>query len=198
MLYLENMSCVENKGQDFFRRLKSVEKRARTSMSLVSVTSVPMYTFSDVLRYYGAGGCKVLLVDAEGSDCAILHSMIGACQANRFIWPLIVQFETRGHAGVDEEKAMIWRLLDYDYVLLDFSGGATLVLRSALNLCPKLRWWADSYFSYTCVSCRWYFPPSRCKSEMSFCGFSHWWYTNKFTQDGYRRWEWYCLRCSYL
>ena len=69
MLYLENMSCVENKGQEFFRRLKSVEKRARTSMSLVSVTSVPMYTFSDVLRYYGAGGCKVLLVDAEGSDC---------------------------------------------------------------------------------------------------------------------------------
>ena len=47
-------------------------------------------------------GCEVLIIDVEGAECAIVHSMAATVRDMKIAWPRVVRFETMGHANTWE------------------------------------------------------------------------------------------------
>ena len=126
MAYLENMSHIGFSNEQFDSSIEYIRSLSNTKMSLKERRKVQLYTFDDVLNQSNASGCEILVIDAEGGDCAILRSMLAACQSHCFAWPRVIRFETRGHGDVKEtdgvEAAMVKTLQEIGYVLLQ---GAT-------------------------------------------------------------------------
>ena len=93
---------------------------------------VSCYTFEKVLEMHSARGCEVLVIDAEGADCAILRSMVSCFRTHRYPWPRVIRFETRGVAsaeaglrgcsGCEEEEDVIRKLQQEGYLLVGEGG----------------------------------------------------------------------------
>ena len=112
-----------------------------------------------------ATGCDILIVDAEGADCAIVNGMITMCQKGFSNWPTLLRYETRaenydlygrpaeGGANPEEEN-MIVTLQKEGYLVLEVGGDATLIYGP--NLTPSDRClgeWANYHYSLTCCVC---------------------------------------------
>lgn len=201
LAYLENMSSVGTPHCDFQANIKKVSRLAGTEEELVEERSVPMYTFYDVLALHKASSCDVLVIDAEGADCAILRSVLDACRRQGVTWPRVLRFETRGHADLTEEQeeATIERLQDEGYLVLDVGGDATLVYGPALQSSSRLARWSDKHFTLTCYSCKWRALPSSpgFAAEVG-AGYSQWRGTAEHRASGlgseYQ--PWCCLKCA--
>ena len=99
-LFSTEVSAVGGPHPDFEFNAARVQQLAGVHDSLLEERSVPCYTFEKVLKMHSAKGCEVLVIDAEGADCAILRSMVGCCRARRCPWPRVIRFETRGSIQV--------------------------------------------------------------------------------------------------
>ena len=128
---------------------------------------------------YNTSGCEVLLVDAEGADCAIVRSVFQACKRKKMGWPSVIRFETRGVAGMkgpcEEEEMIVQQLQEKGYLLVEAGGDATLLYASAVQSSPALANWADKWFPLECYSCGWWTYPSMLDfSGMVGHGYSQW------------------------
>ena len=147
---------------------------------------MPCYTFGGVLGQHNAAGCEILVVDAEGVDCAIVRSMIDACSSGRSKWPAIVRYETR---GLDRhlEESTLRRLQIEGYLVLDVSGDVTAVHGPRFRASSALRQWADKHFWLACYVCGWQAWPSQPSfDEMVGQGSTQWFGTTQ-DQEALRR-----------
>ena len=75
-------------------------------------------------------GCKLRIMDAEGHDMALLHSMLAYCKERLWCgfceWPHMIQFETMDHCnnmeGFGAELGIITALEADNYVLVHYSN----------------------------------------------------------------------------
>ena len=89
-------------------------------------------------------GCEVLVIDTEGSDAAILRSMIEYCQRTPSAWPDLIQFETMGHCDEKEGWGTEWGVIEMlqkkGYMLVNTGRhNSHLVLGSALDTEQRLQ-----------------------------------------------------------
>ena len=185
--YLENMSCtsIGNAQEAFISYIREAERLSATSITLLDKRTVPALTFDYIFTAHNIKGCEVLVIDAEGADCAILKSMIDICTHNGIMWPWVVQFEAQGHAGQGNEEAMLCTLQSHGYLLLSADWNLTLVHGPTLSNHSRLCKWADLHFTLQCSLCK------RCARPSS----------NTFAKDvgkGRSQWrwdEWSCKWC---
>ena len=120
---------------------------------------------------HSANGCEVLIVDAEGADCAILRSMLACCQTQQCPWPRVIRFETWGWEDEEErlsecseckeEEAVIQTLQQEEYLLVQACRDATLLHGPAVRRSEALAAWADQHFLLTCYVCEYKLWPSK-------------------------------------
>ena len=142
-----------------------------------------------------ARGCQVLLVDAEGSDCAILRSMMHTCKRGEMPWPWVIHFETCGHCDTKEhdkvEEQTVMDLQKEGYLLVYAGRDSTLLHEPALRAERGLPLWADEHFTLRCDACGWLAWPSHPGfKEQAGTGFGHW----QGSEQCSRRWRcnWCC------
>ena len=195
--YLENMSSIELPHPDFKDSTQKIQKLACISSELLEKRSVPSHSFQDILEMHNCTGCELLVIDAEGADCAILSSMAAAVQNMVNVqWPFVIRFETMGHAdkreSVGHEKGTVqWLRRDAGYILLEVGQDVTLVHGKSLSNSTHLQAWADKYFTLSCTNCGWMQRPSMPDFD-KLSGLSC------DTSDGfpYHSWKWYCQDCQ--
>eukprot|EP00930_Biecheleria_cincta_P029026 TRINITY_DN20190_c0_g1_i1.p1 TRINITY_DN20190_c0_g1~~TRINITY_DN20190_c0_g1_i1.p1 ORF type:complete len:311 (-),score=49.51 TRINITY_DN20190_c0_g1_i1:254-1186(-) len=203
LAYLENMSAIGGLHPDFKQNERKVKKSAGIDECLIEQRPVHIYTFEDILKMHNASGCEVLIIDAEGSDCAILRSMIQSCERGFFSWPQVIRFETRGSLycsngdGVcEEEEDVLFKLQQHHYLLVELWGDATLVHQPALSACHRLAAWADAYFMLRCYVCSRDLRPSSA-SFTTECGQGSVQWRGTLRDQGTLRWcvGWCCSTC---
>lgn len=144
--FLENMSSTHRPHPEFHYYTDDVYRLSKTNQELMERREVQLITYAGILRKPNSRGCEVLIIDAEGTDCAILRSMIHTGTTSEdFLWPLVICFEIQGHGDVKERKSVeestVRDLQSLGYLLLHGHKDATLVYSPALH--GKLRKWAN-------------------------------------------------------
>ena len=181
--YLENMSRIDAPHPDFQFDVNQILEQfpsTKIPFSLLEERQVPCITFKDVFKMNKAGGCQVLMCDAEGADCEILRSMVKDCaQPGGPAWPRVVLFETRGIADTTadqrvEERTVIL-LQEVGYVLVFVGGDSCLLHGPSMVRSIDFAVWADKYFRLSCDICSWSaWPSSRNFEIQTGKGFSQW------------------------
>lgn len=203
LAYLENMSAIGDLHPDFKQNEDKIKQNAGIDECLIEQRPVRIYTFGDILKMHNASGCEVLIIDAEGSDCAIIRSMIHSCARSLFSWPQVIRFETRGsnhcsnEDGVcEEEEDVLLQLQKNAYLLVELWGDATLLHQPALSACPRLATWADTYFTMSCYVCSRKLRPSS-SSFATECGQGSMQWRGSQRDQGTLRWcvGWCCSSC---
>jgi len=203
LAYLENMSAIGDLHPDFKQNENKVKKSAGIDECLIEQRPIRIYTFEDILKMYNATGCEVLIIDAEGSDCAIIRSMINSCERGLLSWPQVIRFETRGsnhcsnEDGVcEEEEDVLLKLQQHAYLLVELWGDATLLHQPALSGCHRLAAWADTYFTVSCYVCSRELRPSS-SSFATECGRGSLQWRGTQRDQGTLRWcvGWCCSSC---
>ena len=171
LAYLENMSAVGTPHPEFESQAAWVQQQAGVYDNLLEERVVPCYTFGKVLKMHSAKECEVLIVDAEGADCAILRSMLACCQTQQCPWPRVIRFETWGWDDEEarlsecseckEEEAVIQTLQQEEYLLVQACRDATLLHGPAVRRSEALAAWADQHFLLTCYVCEYKLWPSK-------------------------------------
>lgn len=202
LAYLENMSSIETPHPDFMYNADKISKYVHCTDEFMEKRQVPVYTYKDILEMHNAAGCEVLIIDAEGADCAVLRSVIDACRYQGVPWPRAIRFETREIADYKEwgsvEEQTVQELQKEGYLLLDVGGDATLVYAPAMEQSASLAQWADKWFTLCCYSCRWNaFPSSPSFAYVVGSGYAQWkgtWKDQKFFS---REWDGACRWCCH-
>ena len=171
LAYLENMSAVGTPHPEFKSQAAWIQQQTGVNDNLLEEREVPCYTFGEVLKMHSANGCEVLIIDAEGADCAILRSMLACCQTQQSPWPRAVRFETWGwedgkerlseSSEYKEEEEMIQILQQEDYLLVEQYRDATLLHGPTVRTSKTLTAWADHHFTLTCYMCDYKLRPSK-------------------------------------
>ena len=206
LAYLENMSCIGVPHPDFKVNLSKLRRAVVDSETLLEERFVKIYTFQEVLDLHNAHGCEVLIIDAEGADCAILRSMIVASSSSGFVWPRVIRFETQGLADVVEhsrvEETIVISLQEENYLLLQVGLDVTLVHEPTLRNSAKLAKWADCHFTLKCYMCGWYELPSQPGfADAVGRGFAHWVSGVRHERGGamqcFKYPTWCCTPCNF-
>ena len=189
LAYLENMSSIGSPHHDMYATISETYRLSQTNQELMEVRDVQLVTYADIIQKHNCPGCEVLIIDAEGSDCAILRSMIHTCTTRAdAIWPWVIRFETIGHADFKErngvEELTVQDLQCHGYLLVEAYWDATLVYSPALRKCTRLARWADKHFTLRCFTCRSTLYPSETSADDVGKGYSQW------GPQG-----WYCSEC---
>lgn len=162
---MENMSCMDVLHSDFVDRMEYIQELSGLTTNLVEERSISCYTFRGLLQMHDASGCEVLIVDAEGSDLAVMRSVIDACSNGPYPWPRVLCFETMGHANnrehADAEEEMVRRLQsEAGYFLVYAYYDVTLVHGPTVRAAREVARWADANFTLKCNNCGWWMSPS--------------------------------------
>jgi len=169
MAYLENMSTVDVGLTNTLLQhcLELVKSHGKVAGELLERRRVQCFTFAEILNMHDATGCEVLVIDAEGYDCAIIRSLIEALRNDetKFVWPLLIQFETCGHANKKDqdykaEENTVIELQKLGYLLLYAGNDSLLAHKERMDNLPRFSTWLDDYFKLTCSSCAWQLLPS--------------------------------------
>eukprot|EP00931_Biecheleriopsis_adriatica_P106144 TRINITY_DN80651_c0_g1_i1.p1 TRINITY_DN80651_c0_g1~~TRINITY_DN80651_c0_g1_i1.p1 ORF type:complete len:409 (+),score=70.63 TRINITY_DN80651_c0_g1_i1:37-1263(+) len=165
LAYLENMSTVGELDDGFKYNVDRICELSGWTGNLIEKRLVDVYTFEGILKRHNAKGCEVLIIDAEGCDCAILRSAIEACKKGHCPWPRVIRFETRNDAtgqseSCREEDDVLLKLQTHSYAVVDVGGDATLLLTPALRASAPFAAWADHNFPLKCHMCGWELLPS--------------------------------------
>ena len=178
LAFLENMSSIGSPHHDMYATIAETYHLSQTNLELMEVRDVRLVTYADIIQKRNCPGCEVLIIDAEGSDCAILRSMIHTCTTRAdAIWPWVIRFETLGHADFKErnrmEESTVEDLQSHGYLLVDVYWDATLVY--GRPLCARLARWADKHFRLKCITCgSTFYPSSGTFAEDVGKGYSQW------------------------
>ena len=192
MSFLENMSSISSPHPHANHEIATAKGLSNTHQELMEKREVQLVTFADILAKHNCRGCEVLIIDAEGADCAIIRSMIHTCQTcKNIMWPSVIRFESAGHSGENEEST-VRDLQNHGYLLLDLYHDATLVYGIALQASIGLREWADKHFSLRCLACSKIIHPS----SMTFAddvgiGYTQW----GISQRRKNTFGWFCRDC---
>ena len=198
IMFLENMSSMDAPLPEFDFYVDYIRCLSGIGVSMLEQRAVHRHTFQDILKMHQAGGCQVLLVDAEGSDCAILRSMMHTCKRGEMPWPWVIHFETCGHCDTKEhdkvEEQTVMDLQKEGYLLVYAGRDSTLLHEPALHAERGLPLWADEHFTLRCDACGWLAWPSHPGfKEQAGTGFGHW----QGLEQCSRRWR--CnLCCKWL
>ena len=139
MSYLENMSTVDVNltNAAIQGAIDLIQVHGQVISELIERRRVQCCTFTEILEAHNATGCEVLMIDAEGWDCAIIRSVIYALQKDetRFVCPHLIHFESCGHANTKEndyntEENTIIKLQQSRYLLLYAVMDSTLAYGS--------------------------------------------------------------------
>ena len=181
LAYMENMSNIgDTVHPDFKSQVLKLSQICDYKEALLEKREVECFTYDGVLRKHNASGCEILIVDAEGGDCAIVNGMIHACTMGLTTWPTLVRYETRRENydpyGSKEEEDLLRRLQGLDYMPLEVGADATLVYGPSVKRSAALGQWADYYYSLICYVCRERVVPSNPKdfSEAVGLGSTQW------------------------
>mmetsp|Transcript_60137 Transcript_60137/g.160022 ORF Transcript_60137/g.160022 Transcript_60137/m.160022 type:complete len:340 (-) Transcript_60137:135-1154(-) len=202
--YLENMSSIDAPHPDFQRCIEQIAWLSGVTTPLLEERTVQCFTFEMLLKMHHASSCEVLIIDAEGADCAILQSMIDSCRRKRVAWPRLIHFETRGLADVKESKGTEEELVtvlqrDCDYRLVWANGDSTLLHGPALRGDQWLAEWADKNFTLVCYVCGWTELPSHPDfTRRTGTGFSQWTGTSHDRKTSFEMGRWCCEWCVTL
>ena len=135
LAYLENMSCIGVPHPDFKFNLSKLPRAVVDCETLLEERFVKIYTFQEVLDLHNAHGCEVLIIDAEGADCAILRSMIVASSSSRFVWRMVAHVKSLLRADSYMVPLYQRRLPAPAHIASSLSAFAACVLRF-FNMCP--------------------------------------------------------------
>ena len=164
MAFMENMSSVNWINPLFQECADLVRCSGNVTSTLLEERTVPCYTFEELLKMHRASGCEVLVIDAEGWDCAIIRSMIEACEEKKTRWPHLIHFEACGHANKKEysnvEEDTIVSLQKIGYLLLYARNDSTLARKQSMDELPRFATWVNEYFMLSCYVCGWQLWPS--------------------------------------
>jgi hypothetical protein len=194
LAFMENMASIGSPHPDYVASMKRIASLTGSQEKMMETRSIPMYTFGDVLFRHKASGCEVLVIDAEGDDCAILRSMMKCCRSGQTSWPWVIRFETHGIADLKEnieflEELTITTLQAEQYVLVEAGSDAVLIHQPALKHSARLATWATKHFTLKCYLCKWCVSPS-------------WPDALRQTGQGYSQWNfdygtrWFCNWCA--
>jgi hypothetical protein len=169
MSYLENMSTVDVNltNAAIQGAIDLIQVHGQVISELIERRRVQCFTFTEILEAHNATGCEVLMIDAEGWDCAIIRSVIYALQKDEtgFVWPHLIHFESCGHANTKEndyntEENTIIKLQQSGYLLLYAGMDSTLAYGESLESLPRFSAWVDKHFKLTCCICGFQTVPS--------------------------------------
>ena len=207
LAYLENMSAVGCPHPEFGPCADWVQKVGGVNDRLLEERIVACYTFEKVLEMHSARGCEVLVIDAEGSDCAILRSVMSCCRGSqRCPWPWIIRFETRGFApadegrrgrsGWEEEEDVIRELQQEGYLLVEQGRDATLLHGPTVWSSNAFAAWADQHFFLTCCGCKsWLLPSNWSFAKEAGEGRSQWLQQGLASRRRHCQSGWCCRGC---
>jgi len=196
--FMENMSSIGSPHRDYKQCMDRIIDCIDLKESLQEERRVEVCTFEEVLRIHNASGCEVLVIDAEGSDCAIIRSMLACCKKKHASWPWVICFETQSLANFKEdnqnlEEKIITLLQEEEYLLIYAGRDAVLVHHPTLRQLQDLAQWADDNYTLTCSFCSWNLYPSSHEScRRAGKGFSQW------KGDNISRWfcQWCITHCN--
>ena len=99
------MSCVGQAHPEFWKFSEHLEQEYGVKVEMVPVEAWGL-TYGALSQRLHFSGVEVLLIDAEGFDCQILHSMLDYCnrEGGEGSWPDVIQFETRGSLLVSKNN----------------------------------------------------------------------------------------------
>ena len=194
LAYMENMSSIGSPHRDYEFHVSEIASWIDLEESLMEERIVPIYTFAGALSLHNASGCEVLAIDAEGTDCAIIRSMLECCKNGHASWPWVIRFETRRlgdfkEKNVCSEEQVIESLQEAGYLLVDAGLDAVLVHHPSLRSSKRLAQWADHYYPLKCWICDWYlYPSGRHACSEAGKGYSQW----RYDVDS----RWVCRWCD--
>ena len=139
ILYLRNMSSIGRRHpqERYFTQYLKTKYDVTVSIDKMWVFSLDYKALTDLFQFEGT---ELLIIDAEGSDCLILDSMIKHCVRNPKAWPDVIQFETMGHSGgYKAENRMIDRLVTCGYRVVSTSLDTVLISSAALKHKKRLQ-----------------------------------------------------------
>ena len=146
MTFLRNMSCVGQAHPDVKCCTEAMEVDFGVTVTMETIKARAV-TYGSLVDWLNFNGVEVLMIDAEGHDCQILHSVIEFCSrsSDDQCWPQILQFETMGHCdrlyGAYSEEDML-RWLDHcGYIVVCRGKDTQLVKESALDTEVRLQDW---------------------------------------------------------
>ena len=157
LTFLRNMSCAGCIHPAYEEQRRWLQDHYNVVVKLASNrTSVWSYAYlAETLNFKG---CELLIIDAEGSDTAILRSLMAYCREeehdSRNRWPYVIQFETMGHCDRLEGNNAEWNTiseLEYaGYILVAYSHyNSQLVRVEALNF-PHIHKWVNKLQCWGC------------------------------------------------
>lgn len=175
VLFLQNMSCVGQAHPEFWKFSQQLEQEYGVKVEMEPVEAQGL-TYGALSHRLHFSGVEVLLIDAEGFDCQILHSMLDHCnrEGGKESWPDVIQFETMGHSdkidGCGSEDAILDCLRRAGY-LLAASGSDTQVVREeAIKTESRVARWVDTFHCERCgVQGREGMPFSVCSGYGTTC-----------------------------
>ena len=96
-----------------------------------------------------------MVVDAEGSDAAILRSLIHYCEVETTCWPWVIQFESMGHCDRVEGGPVEYQVVNQlvvcgGYQLISYSRWNTWLVHGTALDYPKIKQWASTF---ACCQC---------------------------------------------
>ena len=150
-----------------------------------------MFTFSELLASVNSSQCELLLIDAEGADVDILHSMIDACVKKICNWPSVIAFETHGHAGVQIEEDMVRKLQALNYLLVYAGDDCVFLSSGEVRNNDAFGSLADQHFTLTCQCGKALWPTHEDFRNLAGKGFTQWRYFDKWNC-----YSWLCKQCA--
>eukprot|EP00929_Paragymnodinium_shiwhaense_P100620 TRINITY_DN6308_c0_g1_i7.p1 TRINITY_DN6308_c0_g1~~TRINITY_DN6308_c0_g1_i7.p1 ORF type:complete len:349 (-),score=48.31 TRINITY_DN6308_c0_g1_i7:222-1268(-) len=157
--YLRNMSCVGEPHPQFRRMRQQIWDECWVDVEL-DVKQTEIISYQTLVESLNFCGVELLMVDAEGHDCAILRSMMRFCEKaevrGEWHWPDCIGVETMGHCdgkeGRGAEAAVLKQLQKHGYWTLQSNyTNANMVHEKAYKRSQKLREWCASF---RCADCQ--------------------------------------------
>jgi len=84
---------------------------------LVTIKKVPALTYYQLMEMYNIEYVRVIKLDTEGQDSALLNSILDYYETSRKKLPSIIEFETNGHNQYEDLIQVCLRLMSLNYKL---------------------------------------------------------------------------------
>lgn len=84
---------------------------------LVTIAKVPTLTYSQLMGIYDIEYVRIIKLDTEGQDSALLNSILDYYETSKKQLPSIIEFETNGHNQYEDLIQVCLRLMSLNYKL---------------------------------------------------------------------------------
>ena len=121
-----------NSVNDYHPTVKKIlTERGLSLEKMVTVETIDVIQFKDLVDLYNIEGIKYLKIDTEGHDCVILNDYLDLIQEtnNRSLLAKEILFESNVLSNADEINKIIERLEEFGYIMITKGVDTKMVLQ---------------------------------------------------------------------